>query len=467
MLESDDGLIWRRRAVFQEIAGDETAFLFDRRGAVLGIGRRRGTAQVLRSNPPYTKWERRDLDRHIGGPLLTKWGGRTVVGGRRATDRGPKTSMCWLVGNELHEFAELPSAGDNSYPGFVALTPTRALMSWYSSHEGSSSIYLADLEIPTDESAFTAAQAASIRRADTLLSYQRSNGGFSKGRDYDAGLDRASVLRNAFDRVREDTTLDNGATHSELRELAAAYTSTRLPRFRHGCLAGIEFLLESQYANGGWPQRYPKVRGYSGHITFNDGAVVGALSVLRDVASGREPFAWTDEAFRRRANDAVKRGVECILKCQVIVDGTRTVWGQQHDAETFAPQSARAFEPASLCSAESVGVVEFLMSLEDPSPEVVGAVEAAVAWLDGPAKLRRSTQDSAQMQRIFGGKEALFVWSRLYEIGTNRPVFGDRDGKTYYNLGEISEERQNGYAWYVLTPRQLLETSYPAWRAKR
>jgi hypothetical protein len=61
--------------------------------------------------------------------------------------------MYWLVGDQLHEFAELPSGGDTSYPGFIELTPTKAVMSWYSSHEKDengkmmTAIYLADLEI--------------------------------------------------------------------------------------------------------------------------------------------------------------------------------------------------------------------------------------------------------------------------------------------------------------------------------
>jgi len=61
--------------------------------------------------------------------------------------------MCWLVNDQLHEFAELPSGGDNSYPGFVELSPKHAVMSWYSSHEKEdegetiTAIYLADLEI--------------------------------------------------------------------------------------------------------------------------------------------------------------------------------------------------------------------------------------------------------------------------------------------------------------------------------
>ncbi|MBN2505959.1 MAG: hypothetical protein JXQ71_04625 [Verrucomicrobia bacterium] len=153
MLESDDGLIWRKRAVFQEIAGDETAFLFERDGGVLGVGRRSGHAQLLRSKPPYTQWQRKDLDRSIGGPLLARWDDRHLVGGRRTTPAGPKTSLCWLVDDQLHEFAQLPSGGDNSYPGFVELGPGRALVSYYSSHERDASgktmtaIYLAELAL--------------------------------------------------------------------------------------------------------------------------------------------------------------------------------------------------------------------------------------------------------------------------------------------------------------------------------
>ena len=165
MLESDDGLIWRTRTLFQEVRGDETAFQFGPKGNILAIGRRGGDkAQLLKSKSPYTKWDRREMDRYIGGPLLTKWGGRHVAGGRKSGaalvgKRGPKTSLYWLnpeAKNEkdlLTEFVELPSNGDTSYPGFVELSPTRAAVSWYSSHEKDSkgkpitAIYMADLQV--------------------------------------------------------------------------------------------------------------------------------------------------------------------------------------------------------------------------------------------------------------------------------------------------------------------------------
>lgn len=154
MLESDDGLVFRFRGLFQEQYGDETAFLFEDDGSLLAVARSGSgrNAQLVRSTPPHEEFERTDLGRYIGGPLLTKWNDRYVVGGRR-TIGDPRTVLCWLDNAQLTEFAELPSAGDNSYPGFVQLDEKRALVSWYSSHERDeagrviTAIYLAELEL--------------------------------------------------------------------------------------------------------------------------------------------------------------------------------------------------------------------------------------------------------------------------------------------------------------------------------
>ena len=157
MLASADGFSWHEAALFQPEYGNETAFFFEADGTVLGIGRGRGRerpAQVLRSAPPYETWQRRFLDRELGGPLLARWGSHYVVGGRDRPDGGEaRTALFWLIDDRLVEAAQLPSGGDTSYPGFVALSPERALLSYYSSHEGSgthlapSAIYLARLSL--------------------------------------------------------------------------------------------------------------------------------------------------------------------------------------------------------------------------------------------------------------------------------------------------------------------------------
>ena len=154
MLESDDGLIWRTRSLFQTTQGNETAFLFEPDGSVLAVSRfTLDNSQLCRSKPPYSEWKRSDLHRYIGGPLLAKWGKRYLVGGRRIMGGTRETTLYWLIDGKLKEFAVLPSGGDNSYPGFVELSPSRSLVSWYSSHEKDESgktitaIYLADLAI--------------------------------------------------------------------------------------------------------------------------------------------------------------------------------------------------------------------------------------------------------------------------------------------------------------------------------
>ncbi len=152
LLESRDGLVWSKVGLFQEKNGDETAFLFEPDGAILAVARGGGrhNAELCRSRPPYHTWERSDLGRQVGGPLVVRWGEHLLVGGRK-TIGDPRTSLYWLTEGKLHEFAELPSAGDNSYPGFVALDANRAWVSYYSSHERDASdrpitaIYLAEL----------------------------------------------------------------------------------------------------------------------------------------------------------------------------------------------------------------------------------------------------------------------------------------------------------------------------------
>ena len=83
--------------------------------------------------------------------------------------------------------------------------------------------------------------------------------------------------------------------------------------------------------------------------------MVGVLELLRDIVQRKPEFAFLGDADRARAQQAIDKAVECILKTQVMQDGKLTVWCAQHDERTLAPAKARAYELPSLSGSESVG----------------------------------------------------------------------------------------------------------------
>ena len=322
------------------------------------------------------------------------------------------------------------------------------------------------------------------RIADNVLFYQSEVGGWYKNDNsvHPSGHAATEHLteqqrqshRELLRAMKFPCTLDNGATHSEMRYLAAVCKATGEARFRDGFAKGVRYLLKAQYPSGGWPQFYPLRPGYSSLITFNDGAMIGALSVLDGAARGRAPFDIIDLSLRQECMRAVERGISCILRCQIRDGKQLTAWCQQHDELTLAPAQGRISELPSISGAESVGVVRYLMSIKSPSPEVVEAVEGAVHWFRQAAVngVRVVTVADASLpggkdRRLVKDPEAEPVWARYYEIGTNRPMFIEQ-GVVKYSLAELSHSHRIGHGWIGgRWPAGLLAADYPAWRRER
>jgi len=332
------------------------------------------------------------------------------------------------------------------------------------------------IQVEPDQPAYEPTQVRAI--AQNILLFQRGNGGWPKDYDMLAVLTETQRAQLAATRTRDDTSFDNHNVFGQVEYLARAYAAAGDAEFRESCTRGFDFMLAAQMENGGIPQSYPKGTGYHRHITFNDGAMIGVLRVLKDAADRRPHFAWLDDERRGKARNAVDRGIECILQCQIVVDGRPTGWCQQHDRETYQAVGARTFELASLCPQDTTEIVRFLMSIDAPPPRIVAAVDAAAAWLgevplEGirvkrvPAPKEEFLRHTADFDTVVVEQpRAPRIWARHYEIGTNRPVFAGRDGVKQYELAKIERERRTGTPWYGYWPEPLLKKEYPAWRAR-
>jgi pectate lyase len=287
-----------------------------------------------------------------------------------------------------------------------------------------------------------------------ILSWQSFHGSWPKNMD-------TSRAGNTQDRSKISGTFDNGASLNELRLLARAWNATGAAQCKTAFLLGLSHILEAQYPNGGWPQSFPPGKGYARHITFNDNTLVGLMEFLREVSS-EERYEFVGRDLRDRCQAAFERGIQCILKCQVRVDGRLTVWCAQHDEVNFEPRGARSYELASLSGAESAGILKLLMSLENPSPEVRQAIMSGADWYRTHAvsglRLERRNGDWVTV----ADGSAPLLWARFYDLETGKPFYCDRDGVKKSDYNEVGSERRNGYTWLGTWGKEV-EGAYTRW----
>lgn len=313
--------------------------------------------------------------------------------------------------------------------------------------------------------------ADSKMAADSILKYQTTAGGWSKNTDFHSG----GMKQDEWKRIKESgvgATFDNGATTTEMMFLAKMYVKTNDDRYKAAFLRGLNYIFEAQYTNGGWPQFYPVRKGftsYSGHITYNDGAMVNVMNLLNDIAKQRQSFASLNigKELIKKARESYEKGVDCILKTQITQNGKLTVWCAQHDEITLAPANARAYELASFSGGESVGIIELLMKIENPSKDIVNAINASVQWfqdhkLQGIRMQEFINAEGEKDRKVVDEKSAPDIWARFYDLETGKPYFCDRDGVKRVTFAEMGYNRRNGYSWYTYAPQKMMD-EYAKW----
>ncbi|UOV06698.1 pectate lyase [Pseudoxanthomonas sp. F37] len=312
--------------------------------------------------------------------------------------------------------------------------------------------------------------------ADNILRYQRVDGGWIENQDPARILDDAEKARFDAEARKSGGSFDNRNIYTQLDYLATAYAITGDVRYRDGSLKGLQFTLAQQIPScGGWPHTVPATQSYHPHITLADDVTAGVLGTLRKVLTDRRRYAFIDAPLRARVKAAVDAGDACLLRLQVRQGDTLAGWAGQYDARTLHPAQGRAFELPSITGQETVGVVRYLMSIPDPSPEVVKAVDGAVAWLrrmeitgwrietfDAPAE-QFQYHSSVQDRRLVADPSASGLWARFYDVNDNSVVLATRDSQRVARYQDIPRERRTGYEWYGHWPERLLSTEYPQW----
>lgn len=296
---------------------------------------------------------------------------------------------------------------------------------------------------------------SNVAEVEAVLSFQTPSGGWSKRTDMRIARQSGQQYGSEPDYV---PTFDNDATSTQLHWLADFYPKAAPPqqqRIAQAIERAIALILQAQYPNGGFPQSYPLRGGYHDAVTLNDNALYQLMQLLWQVAN--EPrFAMLADTTKTAAGAAFYRAVDWLLANQVMVNGKRAVWGAQHHPLSGEPVAARKFEQVALVSSESAKLLQLLLRYAPDYPGVAPSLADAADWL------REHQIKDKDRYRDSDGRLALIdspgkvIWSRFYDLKTGRPVFFDRDGKTYSDVSQISLERQRGYGWYQSVASEFL-----------
>lgn len=315
--------------------------------------------------------------------------------------------------------------------------------------------------------------------ADNILFYQKDSGGWIENQDPARILSQED--QEKFRAMKSDprVSFDNRNTYTQIAYLAGAYQTTGNPAYRDASLRGLQYTLERQNERcGGWPHTLPPREKYHAYITIADEVTSGVLATLRQIIAQPERYSFVDQPLRTQIQQAITRGDACLLQLQVVQNGVKTGWAGQYDDQTLQPMMGRSYELPSIVSQETVEVLRYLMSIEQPSPAIVASINDGIAWLQrsalsglkvetfsAPAE-KYEWHSSDKDRRLVEDPNAPPLWGRFYDLQDNTVVLANRDSIRVSQYSEIARERRTGYSWYGTWPAKLLEKEYPVWQAR-
>jgi PelA/Pel-15E family pectate lyase len=274
-----------------------------------------------------------------------------------------------------------------------------------------------------DEYYYRAAQQV----AQVLMDAQLSCGGWNYVFDY-AGEGSLkewynTIGKNAwrleeFQHYYGNATFDDQTTPECAKFMLRMFMEKHDSTYQGSLERAIQFVLTSQYAVGGWPQRYPKTDEFSHHglpdytpfITFNDDVNAENVSflLLCYQALGQERFL-----------DPIRRGMNVFVVTQQ--PAPQAGWALQYSLD-LKPAGARTYEPKALATHGSLEIIRWLMEFYrwTSDKKFLARIPEAFDWLD-----------RCRIPTAWNIPEQTHI--TFWQVGSNTPLFLHRTGSNVVN----------------------------------
>lgn len=270
--------------------------------------------------------------------------------------------------------------------------------------------------------------------ADLIVALQNEDGGFQVLPDnYEM-----SQSETGLGSMKDVSSIYNGATTAELKYLAKYITADKPEnsKYQDAFVKGIKYFLSTQLDNGGWTMNPGSGSGFNADIEVGNNAMTEVLALLSDIAVLNNQ----DYVFARKVmnvdeiKSAVQKGNDFIVKSQISNNNKKAGWASQYDNSGNVTMG-HTYERESVSSYTTKAVIDYLMTIHNPSQEIIDAVESSYSWLKD-VKIADKEQEVVKDTSMNNGFDVYLVdgsgtWASnyVYEEATEsyRPLYSDVD----------------------------------------
>lgn len=327
----------------------------------------------------------------------------------------------------------------DSFYAAVPVMKTESVPSYETSSKGYGMRYDALLEGTLD---------VTTSVADLIVALQNEDGGFQVLPDNYEMSQKGTGLGS----MKDVSSVFNGATTSELKYLAKYITANKPEdsKYQDAFVKGIKYLLTTQRDNGGWSMNPGSGSGFNANIEVGNKAMTEVLTLLSDIAILNNQ----DYVFARKAmnvdeiKSAVEKGNDFIVKSQISNNNKKSGWATQYDKSGNVTMG-HTYERESVSSYTTKDVIDYLMTIHNPSQDIKDAVESAYSWLKD-VKIADKEQKVVKDTSMNNGFDVYLVdgsgtWASnyVYDKATDsyRPLYSDVDptraDQKYVNVYEL------------------------------
>ena len=236
-----------------------------------------------------------------------------------------------------------------------------------------------------------------------------------------------------FQHYYGNATFDDEATSHSAEFLLRIYLEERDSAFLAPLQRAISFFLESQYADGGWPQRYPLMydhpfRGkadYSSFVTINDDVMPQNIDFLLQcyTSLGMEEL-----------REPILKAMHCLRSLQQ--PEPLSGWADQYSAapnniNIRYPAHARSYEPAAVNTGTTTAMIHLMLKFfrQTGDKSFLAGIPQAIRFIE-------SQQLPSEWITKLGRRplnEGEILVPRFIDIVTNKPLYVHRKGSNVVN----------------------------------